>query len=143
MFFKKKKEELSDQFAVIQKRKDPRYALSAGITIEGFEGEALLGNISVSGCFLESITYVGLKPTQIYKAKIIPNPEDGIEAFNLSLELNWTKSSEAFFEAGFSLGDGKTSPQLERYVKLLHSRGVQPSLGNANDMITLEKFSVS
>jgi len=55
MFFKKKKkEELGDQFAAYKQRKAPRwgtpqYTLKAGISINGYEGEGQLGNISVSG----------------------------------------------------------------------------------------------
>ena len=129
MFFMKKKEELSDQLAVYQKRKEPRFLLNAGIAIEGFEGEGQLGNVSISGCYLGSVTYVALSPTELYQAKIIPGPEDNINPFSLKLKLNWTKSSETLFEAGFSLEDGQSNSQLKRYVELLRIRGVQPDYG--------------
>ena len=45
------KTELSDQFTVSKKRHAPRYALKGGISLEGFEGEGTLINISISGGF--------------------------------------------------------------------------------------------
>jgi hypothetical protein len=130
MFFSKKKEELSDQLAVYQKRKDPRYWLDAGITIEGFEGEGQVGNVSNSGCYLASVTYVAFLPDKTYQAKITPGPEDAIKPFSLELKLNWTKSSETLFEAGLSLEDKQDNNQLKRYVELLRIRGVPPDYGN-------------
>jgi hypothetical protein len=130
MVFTKKKEELSDQLAVYQERKDPRFWLNAGIAIEGFEGEGQLGNVSVSGCYLASVTYVAFMPDEVYQAKIIPGPEDAIKPFSLKLKLNWTKSSETLFEAGLSIEDGESNSQLKRYVELLRVRGVAPDYGN-------------
>jgi hypothetical protein len=130
MIFTKKKEELSDQLAVYQERKDPRFWLNASITIEGFEGEGQLGNVSISGCYLASVTYVAFLPTEVYQAKIVPGPEDSLNPFSLKLRLNWTKSSEMLFEAGFSLEEGEDNRQLKRYVELLRIRSIQPDIGN-------------
>ena len=135
MFFKKKNEGLSDQFAVYHERGAPRwgspkYKLDAGISIEGFEGEGLLGNISITGCCMESVTYVAITPDQVYQVKIIPSSGDDIESFGLKLKVNWTKSSETLFQAGFSLDDGQNDNRLKQYVELLKARGVQPDYGN-------------
>jgi hypothetical protein len=132
MFNRKKNRELSDQLALYQERKDPRYALKAGISIEGFEGEGLLDNISISGCSMESITYVALAPSSLYKVTITPGVDDKIESFSLNVMLNWTKSSESLYEAGFSLEADQISPHFRKYVELLRSRGVQPDYGNVN-----------
>ena len=134
---KKKKEELSDQFAVYHERKAPRwgspqYAVNAGIAIEGFEGEGQVGNISITGCSMKSVTYVAITPNVVYQAKIIPDADEKMEAFNLKLKLNWTKSSETLFLAGFSLESGQNNAQLNRYIELLQARGVQPDYGNTH-----------
>ena len=136
MFFKdkKKKEELSDQLAVYRQRQDPRWgsptaALDASISIEGFEGEARLGNVSVSGCNMESVTYVAIKPDEVYQVKIMPGAEENMTPFNLRLKLSWTKSNENLFQAGFSLEDGCDDSKLRRYVEVLRSRGIQPDYG--------------
>ena len=130
---KKKNEELSDQLATYQKRGAPRwgtpqYDLGTGISIAGFEGEGQVGNVSISGCSMKSITYVTITPGEIYQAKIIPGAEDNMAPFSLRLKLSWTKSSEMLFLAGFALeGD---SPQLKNYVDLLRARGLSPDYGN-------------
>lgn len=133
MLFGKKKENLSDQQAVYQKRKDPRYVSNARISIEGFEGEGTLENISTSGCHMESSTYVSITPDEIYLVNIIPHKDENIKPFTQKLKATWTKSSEKLFQAGFSLYEGQSSTQMEQYTKLLNSRGVQPDFGNMND----------
>ena len=131
MFFKKKGEELSDQLAVYKERESPRFApAKAGITIEGIEGEGLAGNISISGCSMESITYANIMPNQVYKVMIIPDKDEGIDPFGLALKLNWTKSSEMLFQAGFSVDPGQNCAQLKRYVDHLQTHGIKPDYGN-------------
>jgi len=130
MFFKKKKEGLTDQLAVYREREAPRYNSPAGIAIEGFEGEGKLSNISIHGCCLESITYVSITPNKEYRIKITPCPQDDLKPFSLNLVLNWTRSSEMLFQAGFSLKEGQTSSDMKRYVASLHDRGVKPNYGN-------------
>ena len=135
MFFKKKKDELSDQVTTYQERKAPRWGtppegLNAGISINGFEGEGQIGNVSISGCSMKSVTYVNIIPDTVYKVKIIPGPEDKIEPFSLNLKLSWTKSEETVFLAGFSLESGEDTSKLKRYIESLRSRGIEPDYGN-------------
>jgi len=137
MFFLKKKEELNDQLAVYQQRKAPRHGMpqfeiDAGVQIAGLEGEGQLGNISVSGCSIKSVTYVNITPDQIYQVKIIPGKADNIKPFDLKLKLSWTKSSETIFLAGFSCEDTEDIPKLKNYVEALRSRGIEPDYGNMN-----------
>ena len=136
MFFRKKEEELSDQFAAYQERGAPRwgapeYTLDAGMVIEGFEGEGQVGNISTIGCSLKSVTYIAITPDQIYQVKILPDAGEKMEPFGLKLKVNWTKSSETLFQAGFSLERGQEDANLKRYTDLLKARGVQPDYGKA------------
>ena len=130
MFGRKKKEEISDQQSYYRRREAPRYDLKAGITINGYFGEGQLGNISILGCSMKSITYVDIVPDKIYQADIIPGIDDKLEPFSLNLKLNWTKSSETLFQAGFSLDDGSVNTMLRQYVEILRSRGVPPDYGN-------------
>ncbi|MCL2185942.1 MAG: PilZ domain-containing protein [Treponema sp.] len=135
MLFKKKKEELSDQLTVYQERKAPRWGtpqfnLKAGITIDGFEGEGQLGNISISGCSIKSVTYVNIIPDKIYNVKIIPEQSDNMSSFSIKMKLSWTKSNEELFLAGFSLDEGESSYQLKQYVEILRARGIEPDYGN-------------
>ena len=128
-FFNKKEEHLSDQQAIYQKRKAPRYTLNAGIIIDGFEGEGALDNISISGCCMGSSTYVAIVPGKIYNVTIIPDHDKEVKPFSQKLKASWTKSSEMLFQAGFSV-DGGESTQMKQYVELLNSRGVYPDYGN-------------
>jgi hypothetical protein len=130
VFIKKKKEELDDQFAVYKEREAPRFAANGGISIEGFEGEGLLKNVSVSGCCLESVTYVAITPGKAYQTRIDPGADIDMEPFTLNLLVSWTRSSEMIFEAGFSLEANKKDPRLEHYREQLQARGVQPEYGN-------------
>lgn len=130
MVFKKKKAELGDQFAVFQKRETPRFVAGGGISIEGFEGEGLLKNICVSGCCLESVTYVAIVPSQVYQIRIDPRPGINMEPFTARFKASWTRSSESAFEAGFSLETGRQDQRLQRYVEQLRIQGVRPEYGN-------------
>jgi hypothetical protein len=134
MFFKKNKKELGDQFAVFHERDVPRFASGGGIAIEGFEGEARVKNVSASGCCLESVTYAALVPDKVYRLTISPGEGSPVKAFNILMKLNWARSSEMLFEAGFSLDAPKGSthkdPMLERYIAQLRNEGVQPEYGN-------------
>ena len=137
MFFKKNKEELSDQLVTFRERESPRWGtpnfdLNAGLTIDGFEGEGQLGNVSVSGCSMKSVTYINITPNEVYSVKIIPGKDDNMMPFSLKMKLNWTKCSETVFQAGFSLDEGQVNVQLESYVGILRSRGILPDYGNMN-----------
>jgi len=135
MLFKKKKVELTDQLATYQERKSPRWGnpkqeLDAGITIDGFEGEGQVGNISISGCSLKSVTYISIIPDEIYSVKIIPGKNENMPPFSLKLKLSWTKSSEEVFMAGFALEGNEGSASLKNYVETLRLRGFEPDYGN-------------
>ena len=131
MLFRKKVEELSDQLAAYKEREAPRFMPAlASISIEGIEGEGQVGNISTSGCSMESVTYAAITPDQVYNVRIIPDGSDRADSFSLTLKLNWTKSSETLFQAGFSIESGQNSAQLRRYVDFLQSRGIKPDYGN-------------
>ena len=130
MPFGNTKEDLGDQQVVFQKRKAPRYALNATVTVDGFDGEGELENISTSGCRMDSSTYVNLIPDDVYQVTINPNPSDNIKPFRLKLKASWTKSSELLFQAGFTLESGQSNAEMDRYVKVLNSKGIPPDYGN-------------
>jgi len=135
MLLIKKKEELNDQHVVYKERESPRwgapqYTLKAGISIEGYEGEGQIGNVSVTGCSLHSVTFVNIIPDTVYDVKFTPDKQDNLKPFNLKLRLNWTKSSENLFLAGFAIENGEDTTQLIRYIEVQRSRGLLPDYGN-------------
>ena len=129
LFRKKKKDVLSDQQAVYRKRGAPRYLLNAGITVEGFEGEGSVKNISISGCCMESSTYVAIKPDEVYKIIINPDSGENMKPFSYKVRATWTKSSEALFQAGFTLENPQDNAQMKQYVEILNSNGSEPDYG--------------
>ena len=134
MFFRKKEEELTDQFTAYKERDMPRFAANAGISVKGFEGEGLLKNVSSTGCCMESVTYVAVKPGEVHQVSI--NPESGEKkngSFTLDLTVSWTRSSETSFEAGFQLGAGQSGSQLKQYTETLKSRGILPEYGTVKN----------
>ena len=131
MFLRKKEEKLDDQLAVFQTRNTPRFASGAGISIEGFEGEGLVRNVSMTGCCMESVTYVAVKPDDIYQVRIIPDADEKKEPFTAKLVVTWIKSSETLFEAGFHVeADQIESSPIRRYAEALRDRGVPPDYGD-------------
>jgi len=135
MLFKRKKEELSDQTAIYHERGAPRWGepnreLDAGITIAGFDGEGQIGNVSISGCCMKSVTYVTIAPNLAYDATIIPGKNDKMGPFSLKLKLSWTKSSENLFLAGFAVEGSEGSSHLNNYVDILRTSGFTPDYGN-------------
>ena len=131
MFLGKKEEELNDQLAVFRVRDTPRFASRAGISIEGFEGEGLVRNVSMTGCCMESITYVAVKPNDVYQVRILPNADDKEQPFTARLVVTWIKSSETLFEAGFHVEANQVdNSPIRRYAETLQARGVPPDYGN-------------
>jgi hypothetical protein len=130
MFLKKKQKELGDQLAVFREREAPRYVTNGSILIAGYEGEGLLKNISVTGCCLESVTYIAIVPDKVYQVTIVPAANIKLTPFTLNMIVTWTKSSEMSFETGFSIENDQKNTQMERYVELLQMQGVKPEYGN-------------
>jgi len=132
MFFNKNKEEVTDQLSVYQERGAPRWGapsadLDAGVSISGFEGEGQLGNVSITGCSIKSVTYAAIKPDETYQIRIMPGKEDKLEPFSIDMKLSWTKCSEDFFLAGFST---EKNSMLKKYTDILKARGYPPEYGN-------------
>jgi hypothetical protein len=125
-----KKDEALKSQNVSHEQKIPRYATNAGITIEGFDGEGKISNIGISGCCIQSVTYVSVVPDVVYQAKIIPEAGDRTDPFGIKLLLEWTKSRENLFEAGFKLAPDQNDSKLRQYVERLQSRGVPPDYGD-------------
>jgi hypothetical protein len=120
----KKKNDVQDQTAVFYQRSFPRYDSQADFFIEGFEGMALLKNVSLPGLALESVTYVSLNPKEVHAITLVPEPDSAQDPISLKAEVAWTRSSEHRFEAGFCITDyqdGDSTP-VARYVAYLKSR---------------------
>jgi hypothetical protein len=109
-----------------EKRRAVRYSAMAGIGIHGFEGEALLSNISSGGFRMESKTYISLVPGESYTIKITPEPAAHLGFFELPVEVCWIRSTVSSFEAGFSMAEPPADSSFKRYIGYLS--GNKPSM---------------
>jgi hypothetical protein len=103
----------------VEKRRAVRYSAMAGVCIHGFEGEALLSNISSGGFRMESKTYISLVPGESYTIKITPEPAANLGFFELSVTVRWVRSTVSSFEAGFSIAEPATDRSFKRYIDYL------------------------
>jgi hypothetical protein len=94
----------------------PRYGSLALVRINGYEGRAVLRNISRSGFRMESKTFVDMDAGTVYAMQISPEPSSGLPQFEISVEIRWIQSSPEKFAAGFMLTQAASRPFLQ-YVE--------------------------
>jgi hypothetical protein len=73
----------------------------ARISIEGFEGEAVMRNIGPGGFRMESRTHREIAVHTLCSVRVDPEDGSGIQAFDLEAEVRWVQSSEDILSAGF------------------------------------------
>jgi hypothetical protein len=125
-FFKfksKKKDTASDNQAVVTRA--PRYDTLALVSINGFEGVAVLRNVSQSGFRMESKTFVEMESGSVHTMQINPEPLSGLRSFEIKVEVRWIQSALEKFSAGFMILQGE-SRTLQRYIEFLRD-GSRPS----------------
>ncbi|MDR1930075.1 MAG: hypothetical protein LBQ44_05525 [Treponema sp.] len=115
MFFSKQKKKGETAGNAAAKRM-PRYDSLATIRINGFDGKALLKNISNTGFCMQSRTFAALTPGEKYIIKITPEEATGIGTFDAEVEVRWIRSEVSKFDAGFLLTKPLTGMELDRYV---------------------------
>jgi hypothetical protein len=107
----------------MEKRSQIRYTTQSHARIAAvFDGEILLKDISVTGCGVESTTFIDLKPDCRYKMEIVPEKAANIGPFEIVVELQWTRKSGYSFEAGFSITESPKGKHFQRYVDYLSWR---------------------
>jgi hypothetical protein len=97
----------------------PRYNSVAWVRINGFEGKALLRNISTGGFRMESRTYAAIAPGEHYTMRISHHESVNLDPFTLGVEVRWVQSAEKSFNAGFLIVTPPTDGSLENYITLL------------------------
>jgi hypothetical protein len=115
MLFKTVKKNTEDFFNASPPRA-PRYNSIARVRINGFEGEAILRNVSIGGFRMESRTYAAIKEGEYYTMWIQPEASAGIKAFDLEVEVRWIQSSETIFAAGFLIVSAPNNNYYEKYI---------------------------
>ncbi|MFP3090813.1 PilZ domain-containing protein [Treponema sp. TIM-1] len=94
----------------------PRYGCLVRVGINGFEGEAILRNISSGGFLMESRTYAAIAVGDHYTMQIKPEAASGVKLFELEVEVRWIQSTETKFSAGFLVVRPPTGRTFEKYL---------------------------
>jgi hypothetical protein len=101
----------------------PRYSTVARVSINGFEGEAVLRNINEGGFCLESKTYAAITPGERYIMWISPEKTTAISRFEIEVEGRWIRSTEHSFNAGFLIVKPPVGRSMERYMDHIKQHG--------------------
>jgi hypothetical protein len=108
---------------MMEKRKHIRYTTQAQVRIaEAFDGKALLKDISVTGCGIESTMLMGIELNHRYKMEILPEAASKIGPFEILVEVLWMRPGGYSFEAGFAIVESPKGKQFQRYVDYLSWR---------------------
>jgi hypothetical protein len=121
---------------MVEQRKNTRYQTTARAIIKGVSTEeALLKDISVTGCCLETAAFTEIKPNAHYTLKIIPESAAEIDLFFLSVEAKWKVNRADSFEFGFDIVKSPKRKQFQNYVDYLSWRYSQGNsmTGNYSD----------
>jgi hypothetical protein len=105
------------------KRKSERFSAQAKVRIpEVFKGEALLKDISITGCGIESTMQINIKPGARFVMEVICEAVSRIEKFDLQVESKWIRTKDSSCEVGFSIIASPVGKQFQRYVDYLSFR---------------------
>jgi hypothetical protein len=112
----------TDKPAPKESSRPPRYTTVARVGINGFEGEAVLRNISTGGFRMESRTYAAIGVGDRYVMQIKPEAASNLRPFELEVEVRWIQSTETSFSSGFLVIKPPIDRSFEKYVDYIRAR---------------------
>ncbi len=105
---------------MIDLRRHPRYPTLARARIAGLnEGDALLMDLSVTGCRLEFSAAVAFPEKQCCRITVIPEEKAAVGSFELEAVPLWSRSGYDTFEIGFTIEASPKGKGFLRYVDYL------------------------
>lgn len=105
---------------MIENRKNPRFTSIARARVLGFgEGEAILRDLSVTGCRLEFSAAVAFSEGGRYRIAVQPEAACALEEFELEAESRWSRAGYDSFEVGFFILASPKGKAFQRYVDYL------------------------
>jgi hypothetical protein len=108
-------------------RKNKRFTTDARARISGaFEGEALLKDISVTGCCIECTSHAEIEPDAPYVIEIIPESASDIGRFEITVKSRWMRAEGYSYEIGFFVIASPKGRLFQRYVDYLDYRHTHP-----------------
>jgi hypothetical protein len=106
--------------AASDKRKNRRYPSIAKAQIDGaFPGDALLKDLSITGCCIECTMKPDLAIGARYEMEIIPEDNSGIGEFDLAVECKWLHNVDYACSIGFDIVESPKGKTFQRYVDYL------------------------
>jgi len=85
-------------------------------------GDALLGDLSITGCRVECTNYAEVELNKRYTLEVIPESDAKIGVFELSVESKWMRTENYSCEIGFIVIESPKGKLFERYVDYLSWR---------------------
>lgn len=119
-FFKRKNKSAAEKAALILSRA-PRYDCLINVGINGYEGQAVLRNISETGFRMESKTFVEIEIASTYVMRINPEAAAGIKPFDVTVEVRWVLSSPDKFTMGLLIVQTENR-SFQKYFNYMKSR---------------------
>ena len=87
-----------------------------------FTGEALLKDISITGCRVECSMHVDIHENSEFSITIHPEDNADINSFDLLVECKWIHSGSYSCDIGFDIKKSPGKRDFERYVDYLSWR---------------------
>jgi hypothetical protein len=108
---------------ISDKRRHPRFSAQARVRIpELFDGEAMLKDISITGCGIETTMHIDAKLGEQFDMEVICEAESKIGKFSVQVEPVWVRMRDYSCTAGFSIIASPKGKQFQRYVDYLAFR---------------------
>ena len=117
-------------FRMNELRRCPRYPSFARARVAGFhEGDALLRDLSITGCRLEFSAAIAFSLQQRCRITVMPEDRASVEAFDLEASALWSRADYDTFEIGFTIEASPKGKSFERYVDYLAWKAGQADAG--------------
>ncbi|GHV84742.1 hypothetical protein AGMMS50230_03500 [Spirochaetia bacterium] len=105
------------------KRKNRRYPSIARVRIpKAFSGDALLKDISITGCRIECTMQVDVKEESPYTLTLYPEDTSEIGSFDLVTECKWLRPGSYSCDIGFDIKESPRGKNFQKYVDYLSWR---------------------
>ncbi len=101
-------------------RKNVRYPSYARARVdELFAGDAVVKDLSVTGCRLEFTAAVAFSRETPCRITIVPEDKSAIDSFQIEARAQWSRASYDTFEIGFAIETSPKGKAFQRYVDYL------------------------
>ncbi|MDR1930641.1 MAG: PilZ domain-containing protein [Treponema sp.] len=106
-----------------EQRKNRRYpSIACARVPDAFSGDALLKDLSVTGCCIECTMHIDIDLGSVHRITIYPEENSKIGNFTLTVECKWIRSGSYSCGIGFGIKESPRGKTFQRYVDYLSWR---------------------